>query len=122
MTDGKDRMSLPRTTGLGLGAPLAIIAAIVTLISVVVGGVHNETQPAKYQRIMFAAMASIVSSTETLRMIVPAMSASTLSSGDRAFHHILEGGKMYPVKRIPSATAGTPLTATSVNSTNKCVV
>lgn len=82
MTDGKDSMSLPRTTGLGLGAPLAVIAAIVTLISVVIdGAAHNEAQPAKHQIATFAAMASIASSTEPFRIIVPAIGASTLQLG-----------------------------------------
>jgi len=122
MTDGKDRMSLPQTTGLGLGAPLAIVAAILTSIPVVVGGASDETQAAKYQRTTFAAMASIASSTETLRNIVPATSASARSLGDRTFHHISERGRMCPVKCITSAAARMPVTVTSSNSTNRCVV
>lgn len=114
MTDGKGGMSLPRTTGLGFGASLAMITAIVTLIAVVVDGVHDEAQPAKYQGAMFGAIASIVPCPETLLMIVPAIVSSTLLSGYRSFPHASEGEKKYPVNRVPSAA--------SVNSTNKCVV
>jgi len=101
MTDGRDSMSLPRTTGLGLGAPLAIIAAIVTLISVVIdGAAHNEAQPAKHQTVTFAAMASIASSTEPLCIIVPAAGASTVLLGDRAFRHKSEGGRNVSRRRL----------------------